>query len=45
MTRKKAENQGWKIGRVMTGGYYGRKGNKMCAATTLKSLLSKIAKQ
>jgi len=43
MTREKAEKLGWKIGRVMTGAYFARKGNQTLSATTLKALLSKIA--
>lgn len=45
MTKNQAIKKGWKFGRVVSGGYYAKKGTQMEAASTLKSLLSKISRR
>lgn len=42
MTRSQAEKKGWTIGRVMSGGWYARKGRSLEIANTLTALLKKL---
>lgn len=42
MTKIKAEKLGWKIGRVMNGGFFAKKYARTITANCIKDLLSKL---